>query len=447
MNLSGARSDCADAIRAKFPEQDADGQFIVRVVEIDSISEDELPILADGIFAATDATVPAMRGPAAIAVMARGRQGSQAIELTAYTIVRTRLAIELPDTGRSRGLATLDLVEEAMRELPAQHGLPVLLVESTSILLERQTTEMYEDAVHVYATRCVWPPAHPEAPLAVEAGSSTGAIRDHVAAAITIDLPAATAAQAGKDEADRRAALVAGMVPRAWVTLHTERETIGGAPDFLVRDSVQWEDSESPPRRWTARAVEQTVVVDVHVAHRTKNLADEAALRIAGRLEDSAVIWPGNFDARVLENSNMVTRRLTGGTYAQHVRLVMFERAEWDDTQGLGVALLRLAIEAVDPIAPATQRVSLGGLEHDAHLVVPVGTVKVEEGDDLTVGEETHGLAGTITATSDDLDVAWVAVNGSVVTISGVNRGEAAVLIAEDESGAQRRLQVRVQRG
>ena len=412
---------------------------------MDPITERDVPILADGLFDATDSTAPADRGPAAIAVMARGRdQESQAIELTAWTVVRNRLAIELLDAGRARGLATLDLVEEAMSGLPV-HGLPALLVESAAVRFERTDADL-DSTIHVYVTRCTWPAAFPETPLATDADSSTQAIRDHVEAAILAGLPSAVSVQAGANEADKREAHIAGMVPRAWIELKTQREAIGGAPDFVVRDPATFADSESPPRTWTAQVVTQTVIVEVYVGHRTETLADAAIVRIAGELEGSVVIWPGSFDARVLEAGAMVTRRLTGGQYAQDVRLLMFERAEWDAALGLGVAKLQAAVEAVDPIAPATQRVKRDAAEPTATLVVPVGSVKVETGDDLAVGEEVHGLADAITATSDDTGIATVTVAGSVLTITGVAAGDVDLLIEETSSGAHRLLRVQVRR-
>ena len=98
----------------------------------------------------------------------------------------------------------------------------------------------------------------------------------------------------------------------------------------------------------------------------------------------------------------MVTRRLSGGDYAQDIRLIMFDRAEWDAESGLGVARLQIGIEAADPIEPATQVVSPGVVEHAADPIVPVGTVRVAVGDTLEVGEIGHGLEGAVTATSDD---------------------------------------------
>ena len=209
---------------------------------------------------------------------------------------------------------------------------------------------------------------------------------------------------------------------------------------------MTWQDSESPPRKWSAQAVTQTVVVVIHVAHRTEDLADLAVLRIAAELEGSVVTWPGDFDARVMDGGVMVTQRLSGGDYAQDIRLIMFDRAEWDAESGLGVARLQIGIEAADPIEPATQVVSPGVVEHAADPIVPVGTVRVAVGDTLEVGEIGHGLEGAVTATSDDTGIATVAVAGSVVTVTGVTAGIADVEIVETASSARRLLRVQVRR-
>ena len=114
--------------------------------------------------------------------------------------------------------------------------------------------------------------------------------------------------------------------------------------------------------------------------------------------------------ARVLVGGVMVTQRLTGGDYEQDVRLLMFERSEWDADEGLFVARLQLQVEAVDPIEACTQVVHLGTLEHEAAPVVPIGIERVAVGDTLEVGMDMHGLAGAITATSDDTGTATVTV-------------------------------------
>ena len=393
MTQSSARAAAADAIRARFPETDADGQHIVRVIEVLPITERDIPRLADGLWDAIDATVPTDRGPAAIAVMARGRAGeTQAIELTAYTIIRSRLEIELDDAGRGRGLAMLDEVEGALQSLPA--GLPDLLCESAAIRLDPTVTDA-DPTVHIYATRCTWPSAFPDEQTD-SVGSSTSAIRDHVAGVIGTALPAMHVRQRGRIEADRRAALIAGDVPRAWITLHTQRETIGGSPDFVERPSMEWQDSETPPRTWRAQSVTQTVVVHAHVAHRTEDLADEAILRIAGELTGGVVVWPGDFDARVLRGGVMVTERLSGGQYELgRLDLLMFDRAEWDAEAGLAEARLQFSVETVDPIEPATQAVQVTAGEKDAAYVrfqaFDAGMVRRTEAATLADGQWSVG--------------------------------------------------------
>ena len=156
------------------------------------------------------------------------------------------------------------------------------------------------------------------------------------------------------------------------------------------------------------------------------------------------MIWPGVFRARVLVGGSLTTQRLTGGDYVQDIRLLMFERAEWDAESGLAVARLQLSVEAVDLIEPATQVVRVGTLEHDAVPVVPIRGRRVAIG--ATVEVRDHGLEGAITATSDDTGIATVSVAGEVVTVAGVARGTVTVVIVETVSGARRALQMRVLR-
>lgn len=363
MNLSETRAAAADAIRGRFPEQDAEGRHIVRVVEVDAITERDVPRLADGIFSATDATVPDTRGPAAIAVMAAGRQSSQAVDLAAYTVVRTRLAIELADAGRGRGLATLDLVEVALSELPG-HGLPRLLVESAAVRLDRTQTEA-DETIHVYVTRCTWPPAFPDPPLAAERGGSMDAIRDHVAAAITGGLPAATEDQAGRTEAHCRVAQITGLVPRARVALDTQRETRGGEFDLAVIANQNFSDDQG--RRWTMRVAEQEIVATVTVWHRNEDLADEAISRIMGELDGSRVAWPGSFDANnVAADGTVTVTRENGGQYRQDVELLNRTPAEWDAVQGLHMAMCQCTVQSVTQLAPADQSTGAVTLRHTA---------------------------------------------------------------------------------
>ena len=364
MNLSDARADAADKIRAKFPEQDAQNQYIVRVVEVDAITERDIPPLANGIFAATDATVPAARGPAAIAVMAAGRQESQAIDLAVYTIVRTRLALELADAGRGRGLATLDLVEEALRALPA-HGLPELLVQSAAIRQERRESDEYGLTIHVYVSRCTLPPAFPMTPLAVSIGGAMDAIRAHVTDAVDGGLPADEVVQAGGTEADVRAALNRGLVPRARVRLDTKRETLGGTHDLAVIANQNFTDDMD--RRWTMRVAEQDIVATVEIWHRSETLADEAIARVMGKLDASRVAWPGSFDALMIDsNGDYVSQRLTGGQFEQDVGLLNRTPAEWDAEAGLLRGQCQCVVQSVTQLAPADQSTGAVTLKHTA---------------------------------------------------------------------------------
>ena len=415
MTLSEARAAAAGAIRAA-----ATAAQVRRVLEVDVLHERQIPAIAQGLTPAHTGT-RGESGPADVCVMATGRRASQGIGITAVLIILDRVDLDPEWTGSGRGLAVHDVVAGALEDLPG-HGLPRLLVESSMEQLPVEVQEAKDGrapiarsdahvALHVFTLHVEWPPAFPVDPLATDADSATQAIRQHFGAAITTGLPAGADAQAGAEEADRRAALIDGTVPRAWIVLRTQREAIGGAPDFVVRDPIFFNDSESPSRRWSAQAVTQTVVVDIHIAHRTEQLADAAGIRIAGELEGTSVTWPGAFQARVLVGGSMVTQRLTGGDYSQDIRLLMFERAEWDAEAGLAIARLQIMVEAVDLIEPATQVVQVGTLEHDAHPVVPIRGRRVAIG--ATVEVRDHGLLGAITATSDDTGIATVSVAGS----------------------------------
>ena len=448
MTLSEARAAAAGAIRAA-----ATAAQVRRVLEVDVLHERQIPAIAKGLTPAHTGT-RGTSGPADVCVMATGRRASQGIGITAVLIILDRVDLDPGWTGSGRGLAVHDVVAGALEGLPG-HGLPRLLVESSMEQLPVAVQEAQAGessirssdprvALHVFTLHVEWPPAFPVDPLATDVDSSTQAIRQHVGAAITTGLPAGSDAQAGAEEADRREAVIAGTVPRAWIVLRTQRESIGGAPDFVVRAPIFFRDAESPPRTWSAQAVTQTVVVVVHVAHRTEQLADASVISIAGELEGTSVIWPGVFRARVLAGGSLTTQRLTGGDYAQDIRLLMFERAEWDAESGLAVARLQLSVEAVDLIEPATRVVRVGTLEHDAAPVVPIRGRRVAIS--ATVEVRDHGLAGAITATSDDTGIATVSVAGQAVTVAGVARGTVTVVIVETVSGARRALQMRVVR-
>ena len=273
-----------------------------QVREVDVLHERQIPAIARGLLPAHVAT-SGDSGPADVCVMASGRRASQAIGITAVLIILDRVDLDPEGAGSGRGLAVHDVVAQALEGLPG-HGLPRLFVESNVEQLPVAVQEERGDrlrssdpsvALHVYTLHVEWPSAFPDEPLATDTDSSTEAIRQHVGTAIETGLPSTSDAQTGATEADHRMAVQRGMVPRAWIVLKTQREAIGGAPDFVVRDPIVFQDAETPPRTWSAQAVTQTVVVDVHVAHRTENLADAAVIRIASELEGTVVIWPGAF--------------------------------------------------------------------------------------------------------------------------------------------------------
>ena len=436
MTFREVRAQASAAIRAIAPDTE-----IIRVFEVDTVSASDIPVMADGL---GDASISSAgdRGPAICAVMAEGRQEHQGFDLTVYTVVRSRLELKLVQSGRGRGIAVVDLVEQALQELPGS-GLPRLLVRTTAAEITASARKV-DPTVRVFISRCTWPSAFPATPLETSIGSSSSAIRAHFAAIIARMLPAANEAQIGATESAWRWARIAGMVPRARILLRTQRETIGGAPDFVVREDVTWQDSEPIPRTWAAQGVTQTVIVITEVAHRKEDLADEAALRIAAQVEGEPVVWPGDFDARVpQEDGTMATERLPGGTYEQDVRLMMFERAEWDSELGLAVARVMAGVEAVDPITVATLRGQFSTVEKTAQMVVPIGMVRVRVGRTYAIIPARHGMAAPLTVASDDDSVATATADGSTVTVAGIGHGETTIEIV-GRMDARRTVRVQV---
>ena len=382
MTLSEARGAAAAAIRAA-----ASGVEVPRVVEVDTVTENDIPMLADGLWDAPTAT-SSDRGPAVVAVMARARQASQAIELIAFTVIKSRLALELEMAGKGRGLATLDLIESALSHLPG-HGLPRLLVETMPEPLSPPSRD--ENAtIYVYSTRCVWPPAFPGEPTGqpIDADDIDGisAIRDHVADAVEAagefvtaadvvadpslaDRREADLARIGDTEARQRVATIDGLVPRCAIELSTYREAIGGAPDLTVIDTQTFTGADG--REWSARGATQRIVVTVTVRHRTKRLADALVTAIAAALDDTEVVWPGAFDAREVSGSDIVTNRLSDGTFRSEVLLLMRDPAAWDLESGLAVASIQASVQLVTLLAPATQSVPVTDVEVTGSLLIP----------------------------------------------------------------------------
>ena len=405
MNLYTSRAKAADAIESTIP----DGVLVRPPIQADGIRVDTIVALARFLSTAGSSKLRD-EGPAIVVVTTPARRKHGAIEVRVYTMTRDRRSLVAGDGLKirdgikaGRGLAVVDWVEEAIRGLPGS-GLPILETETVPSPLPE---DIGKTSVRVWTTTALWPLAFPDS-TAAGAGSSTSAIRDHVAGIIGTGLPAALTRQRGRTEADRRIAYYAGDVPRAWITLHTQRETIGGSPDFVERPSMEWQDSETPPRTWRAQSVTQTVVVHVHVAHRTEDLADEAILRIAGAITGGVVVWPGDFDARVLRGGAMVTERLSGGRYELgRLDLLMFDRAEWDAEAGLAVARLQFSVETVDPIEPATQAVQPTAVEKDVGFVrfqpFVAGTVRRTDAASLIDGQWSVDIVPTVGGAAQEL--------------------------------------------
>ena len=108
--------------------------------------------------------------------------------------------------------------------------------------------------------------------------------------------------------------------------------------------------------QWSAKCSQQPVIVTVSVWDRTLNHADRDAVLIASALDGGYVTWPGEFDAWVLDSTNvMVMEHRTNGTYRMEMRVAGLDRAEWDDEQGLARAGLAVEIQAIDPLEAATE--------------------------------------------------------------------------------------------
>ena len=402
MNLYTSRAKAADAIESTIP----DGVLVRPPIQADGIRVDTIVALARFLSTAGSSKLRD-EGPAIVVVTTPARRKHGAIEVRAYTLTRDRRSLVTGDGLKmrdgikaGRGLAVVDWVEEAIRGLPGS-GLPILETETVPSPLPE---DIGKTSVRVWTTTALWPLAFPDS-TAAGAGSSTSAIRDHVAAVIETTLPATLTRQRGRTEADRRIAYYAGDVPRAWITLHTQRETIGGSPNFVARESMAWNDADG--LRWTAQAVTQTVIVRVSVAHRTEPLADEAAIRIFAGLEGTTVNWPGAFDGRVLEAGVMVTQRLTGGDYQQDIRPLQLDRAEWDAEAGVAVARLQVSVEAMDPIEPATQSVQPTAVEKDVAFVrfqpFVAGTVRRAKAASLVDGQWSVNRVPTVGGAAQEL--------------------------------------------
>ena len=334
MTLTEARATAADAIRALAPTDE-----VVRVIEIDVVDPRDVPHMADGLYAATDATT-GDTGPAVVAVMVQNRGADQSIQLTAFTIMRDRPVIELTQTGRGRGLAVLDMVESALSNLPA-HGLAPILVQSEVAPLPRH--EAVQDfTIHVFITTAVWPSAAPDTPNTPDPGAMD-AIRDHGADAVATALGLTDVgddlSRRGDSEARRRSALIASLIPRGSV------ELAGGE---LAVSPAAWTDSSVT---YDASGARQPVMLTVCIWHVDYPLADEAAALVAAELSESTVMWPGD--------------------YVVPVHLEALTPAVWDVSAGAAKAEVKARAHVMVPVSPRRQRVEATELRQARSFLIP----------------------------------------------------------------------------
>ena len=131
------------------------------------------------------------------------------------------------------------------------------------------------------------------------------------------------------------------------------RRTEGGGRD-VGTGRERWRDTAGS--QWSAKCSQQPVIVTVSVWDRTLNHADRDAVLIASAIDGGYVTWPGEFDAWVLDSTNvMVMEHRTNGIYRMEMRVAGLDRAEWDDEQGLARAGLAVEIQAIDPLEAATE--------------------------------------------------------------------------------------------
>lgn len=361
---SEIRATAAAAIRAKAPTDE-----VWRVVEVDSVTTRDIPELADSLDDASTAAT-GDRGPATVAVMAKGRQGGQAVDITAFTVLRSRLALELAMDGRGRGLAVLDLVESALSEMQVG-GLPELLVESQVAPLPESLRDQ-DPTVYVYITTVTVPPASiglpiDDAPLTDEPRGAAVAIRERCAEVIADALGLTTSAddlrRRGETAVDWYGALRRRLVPRARVTLAGERQVIGGSHDVDVVRTLTWTTSDG--RSWScARVMEQDMTVTIDLWHRTEGLVERAARRVAASLDASALVWPGEFYGRVLQSDDTLrTEVVTGGEHERLFQVAGRIFAGWDEEAGLARIGLLFRVTVDELLEPATQRATLTTIE------------------------------------------------------------------------------------
>ena len=447
MTLVEARRAAATAIRDNVP-----AQTDIRVFEVDVISARDLPNLikeAEGLRSVSDSGL-GEAGPALVAVMAQGREQNQTINITAFTLIKNRLVLNQGQAGLGRGLAVVDIVEKGLSTLRAS-GLPDRFIGSEVATLPRDI-EVTE--VRVFLSRCMLGPGSLTVPSPLAppidsiTGGAPGAIRKRVGEGITDALglitPEDVAAdpsltddfnldldRLGNTEARYRAAIIAGLIPRCKVDLKGIRRTEGGGRDVGV-GRERWIDTNGG--QWSATCSQQPVIVTVSVWDRTLNHADRDAVLIASALNGGYVTWPGEFDAWVLDATNvMVIEHRTNGTYRMEMRVAGLDRAEWDDEQGLARAGLAVEIQAIDPLEAATEGATATSVENTGAIQPRIPEVNIGDTLDIDLVEYFGHFALPVGAVVDSesrpTSVATVAVTGTLMTVTGVAAGQATITV------------------
>ena len=176
------------------------------------------------------------------------------------------------------------------------------------------------------------------------------------------------------------------------------------------------------------------MIVTVSVWDRTLNHADRDAVLIASALDGGYVVWPGEFDAWVLDAMNvMMVEHRTNGTYRMEMRVAGLDRAEWDDEQGLARAGLAVEIKAIDPLAAATKSTAATSVDTGGTIQPRIPEVNVGDTLDIDLveyfGHFALPVGAVVDATSRPTSVATVAVTGTLLTVTGVAAGQATITV------------------
>lgn len=363
MTLRQARTATANKIQSSAP---AGALWHNRVLEADVVRPSTLISLSSTLPAAESRTVGSA-GPAIVIATAPKRDENNAIMICVYTVVRSRVDLKRAPHGPGRGLAVVDIVEAALRSLPGTGMLPLQTVTEPSPLPVRYN----DNQLGIWLTTCLWPPAvttesvvEPDDP---DAGGAVTRIRKRIGdgLAVALDLDANDdddTLRRGETEARRRGALLAALVPRAAVHLESERSEFGGGVDLVVRN-IEFAGLDG--RLWMMpKVMRQDIIGTVTIWHQDEVKCDEAIRKLAQDLHDAYIVWPGKFDAWVLQPDDTTeVEEVTDGDHRRGFKIIGREPAEWDVRAGLAKGELKVSIETDVPLEPATQRATLRGME------------------------------------------------------------------------------------